>query len=170
MVQTKYAAMRLLLAAVAVGAARGAPSLSCGGGGICLSGTVNHNAILQRAPARAAVVGSVNAGSPAGAAVSLELAGTLADGSAYSKLFSTTATADFTFKVLLDAMPAWGSFAVTASCATCAGAPTSVRLSGITFGDVFVASGENRRDRLTQRSGSAASSTASSHQIPAARP
>ena len=149
-----------LLAALALGSVRAAPSLltrlgnadaaavagpslSCGGGGICLSGTINHNAILQCAPARAAVVGSVNAGSPAGAAVSLELAGTLASGSAYSKVFSTTANADFTYKVLLDAMPAWGSFSVTVSCATCAGSPTSVSVGGVTFGLVFVASGQS---------------------------
>ena len=125
-----------------LGAADG-PSLSCGGGGICLSGTVNHNAILQRAPARAAVVGSVGAGSPAGAPVSLLLAGTGPDGSAYSKLFATAANADLTFKVLLDAMPAWGSYSVTVSCATCAGAPTSVSVGGVTFGDVWVASGQS---------------------------
>ena len=125
-------------------AAGDGPSRSCGAGGICFSGVINHNAILQRAPARAAVLGSVSAASPAGAAVAVTLAGIAADGSAYSKTFDTTANADFTYKVLLDPMPAWGSFTVTASCAACAGTPTAVSVGGVTFGDVFVASGQSK--------------------------
>jgi hypothetical protein len=139
----RYPSVLTPLGASAPAPASAGPSLSCGSGGICLSGTVNHNAILQRAPAAAAVVGSVGAGSPAGAAVSLLLAGTNADGSAYSKAFATSANADGTYKVLLDPMAAWGSYSITVSCATCAGAPTSVSVGGVTFGDVFVASGQS---------------------------
>jgi hypothetical protein len=130
-------ALCALALALAFSPAAAAPFNSCGSG-VCFSGNINHHAILQRAPERSAVYGSVNAASPAGAQVVVTLAGTAADGSAYSKDFPTTVGADSTYKALLDAMPAWGSFSLKATCATCAGSPLSVSVVGVTFGDVFL--------------------------------
>jgi hypothetical protein len=77
------------------------PSLSCGAG-LCVASGLGSGMVLQQGPARAALFGSVPAGSPAGAAVTVSLNAT--DGS-YSKTFSTAAMADGTWKVLLDARP-----------------------------------------------------------------
>jgi len=139
--------MRVALCALALTScpAAAAPFNSCGSG-VCFSGNINHNAILQRAPERSAVYGSVNTASPAGAQVVVTLAGTAADGSAYSKDFPAAVNADSTYKALLDAMPAWGNFTITATCSACAGSPLSVSVVGVTFGDVYLSSGQSNME------------------------
>ena len=97
--------------------------------------------LSSQGPARAALFGSVPAGSPAGAAVTVSLNAT--DGS-YSKTFSTAAMADGTWKVLLDARPGGGDYAARADCASCAGGGASSNtLRDVTFGDVWYCSGQS---------------------------
>jgi len=77
-------------------------------------------------------------------AVSLTLSGTLDGGAAYNETFSTTSLADGTWKVLLQPMQTWGSFTATASCVACGGGQgQTVTIRNITFGDVWVASGQS---------------------------
>jgi len=134
----------LTLLAAALLAARAAadtPSLSCGAG-LCFASGLGSGMVLQQAPARAALYGSVPAGSPAAAAVSVSFNAT--DGSGFAKVYSTTAAADGTWKVLLDARPGGGSYAARADCASCAGGgKSSNTLTDIVFGDVFFCSGQS---------------------------
>ena len=128
--------------ALALSAAAAAPALSCDSSRVCFSGGFSHMAVLQRAPAAAALYGSVPAASPAGAPVALTLSAR--DGS-YSKTFATSVRADLTWKVVLDPMmpQGGGDFSATVACATCAGAATSATLVGLTFGDVLMCSGQS---------------------------
>ena len=131
----------LAAALLAARAAADAPSLSCGAG-LCFASGLGSGMVLQQAPARAALYGSVPAGSPAAAAVSVSLNST--DGSGFAKVYSTTAAADGTWKVLLDARPGGGSYAARADCASCAGGgKSSNTLTDIVFGDVFFCSGQS---------------------------
>ena len=129
-------------------AAADAPSLSCGAG-LCFASGIGSGMVLQQAPARAALYGSVPAGSPAGAAVTVSL--NASDGS-YAKTFSAASAADGTWKVLLDAMPgsdvAGGvSFRARADCAACAGGGASSNtLVDVLFGDVFFCSGQSNSE------------------------
>ena len=127
----------LLLASAVPLAAKIAPSLSCSSAGLCFASGLSSGAVLQRAPARAALYGSL-LGAP-GAAVSVRVAA--ADGS-YSKTFFATAAADLTWKVLLDPMPAGGNFTAEASCPKCTGRKAAA-LSDLTFGDVILCSGQS---------------------------
>ena len=113
---------------------------SCGNS-LCFAGVFADGMVLQRAPARAAYYGATGAPPVAGAAISLTLAGTLDDGTAYNTTFAATSMADGTWKVLLDPMPTWGSFSATVACAACAGnGASSVTVRNQTFGDVWIGS------------------------------
>ena len=107
------------------------PYTSCGGS-LCFSGGFNNNQVFQRAPAMAAVYGSIPKSSPAGATVTVTLAGTAKDGTSYSKAFPTTINADYTFKALFDPMVAGGNYTFTAVCPTCPG-PTVISYQGGAF-------------------------------------
>ena len=116
----------LLSAALLLAAAARAQLTPCGTS-LCFSGQFNDNALLQRAPQRAALYGTL---APAGAALSLTLAS--ADG-AYNKTFAAASNADASWKVLLDAMPAGGNYSASLSCPTCTGPPVAP-LQNLTFG------------------------------------
>ena len=102
------------------------------GPGLCFSGQFNDNALLQRAPARAALYGTL---APADAPLSLTLAGTADDGTAFNKTFVAT-TSGITWKVILDAMPTGGTYSAALACPTCTG-DVVAPLVNLTFGDIF---------------------------------
>jgi len=136
------AAKLFVVAALALRAAADAPSLSCGAG-LCFASGISSGAVLQQAPARAALYGSVPAGTAPGSAVTVSLNAT--DGS-YSKTFSAAAAADGTWKVLLDARPGGGDYRARADCAACAGGAGGQRsntITDLTFGDVIFCSGQS---------------------------
>ena len=110
-------------------------------GVICLSGTFGNNGVLQRAPAGAAVFGSVNLGSAVGAQVAVTLA---ADDGSYNHTVFAAVLPDYTFKAVLAPRPAGGSYSLTAACATCPGTgPSAVTKTANTFGDIFVLAGQS---------------------------
>ena len=131
------AAARLLALLAGASAARAAPVSSCSSTSICFSGGLSTGAVLQRAPARAALYGSVPPAS-AGAAVSVRLLSE--DGAGYNKTFTATAGPDGVWKVLLDAMPAGGNFSATASTLR---SGLRKRVADLTFGDVIFCAGQS---------------------------
>ena len=111
---------------------------------LCFSGVLNDGAVLQRAPAHAAVLGSVPPASPANAPLTLTLSGTDGAGAAYNKSFGLAAFNDFTWKLVLpDAFVAAGNFTVEVACPSCAGGVTRIWRTNITFGDVWLISGQS---------------------------
>ena len=141
-----------LLALLALPAALAQPSLSCGSAP-CFAQVFGSNGVLQRAPERAAFFGSGGDQTAPGAALSVELAGTLADGSIFNKSYSTSVRADGTWKALLDPMPAGGLFSARLSCAECSPAPDSNDpLLNLTFGDVFHCGGQSNMNLMTVHS------------------
>ena len=137
--------LALISAAAAAALARAEPaSLSCGAG-LCFASGIGSSMVLQQAPARAAVYGSVPAGSPAGASVVVSINAT--DGS-FSKTYAAAANADGSWKVVLgDARPGGAAtYSLAASCANCAGSAgdrVTPTLTDVVFGDVFFCSGQS---------------------------
>lgn len=128
---------------LAPAAAQQGPSLQCDSR-LCFAGPVNDGAVLQRAPAHAALLGSVPPASPPGAAMTLSFTGTGGDGAAYNRTMPFNALPDFTWKVVLpDTFEMAGNFTATVSCPSCAGGLTSISRTNITFGDVWVVSGQS---------------------------
>lgn len=118
--------------------ATAAPVSSCNPAALCFSGGLSSGAVLQRAPARAALYGSVPLAA-AGAVVSVRLVSEGGGGGAYNKSFDATSDADGVFKVLLDPMPAGGNFSATAT--TRAGLRKTI--IDLTFGDVLFCAGQS---------------------------
>ena len=142
------AAAAALAALAALLLARAASALPAGvgrdcGQSVCFSGNFAHNAVLQRAPQRAALYGASGANFSAGTAMTLTLAGVGPDGAAYNKTWPTASGADGTWKVLLDPLPAWGNYSATISCPLCSGGQTSATIHSLTFGDVLVCGGQS---------------------------
>ena len=73
------------------------------------------NAILQRAPAKAALYGRVSPLPPSGATVDVTVTPALGGKSS----FPAEMYADGTWKVLLPPTPAGGAYSATATCAKC---------------------------------------------------
>ena len=124
-----------LLFTALVARALAAPSLSCGTD-LCFASGLSSGAVLQRAPSRAALFGSVHENSSPGSTVIVTLASS--DGT-FSKNFTGRVNADLTWKVILDPIQTGGNYSATASCASCTGGKTS-KITDLTFG------GERRRD------------------------
>ena len=128
------------------------PGGSCnvgGKAGLCIAAPASSNAVLQRAPARAAVYGSVSDGY--GAAGGMEISVALTKHGDADDVGIATVTApvrrDNTWKALLPPQPTFGNFSLTAGCTKgCAGAnaTAAVSLVNLTFGDVYVCSGQVR--------------------------
>jgi len=102
--------------------------------------------VLQQAPSSASLYGSVPDGSPKGVTVSVQLNSS----TGYSKTFSTsaytvTASGTQNWKILLDPMTVGGDYTAGLSCASCAGSPSSnsVTIKDITFGDVWLCTGQS---------------------------
>ena len=127
----------LLLLARAASALPAGVGRDCGPS-VCFSGNFAHNAVLQRAPQHAAIYGASGTNYSVGTPMTLTLFGAAPSGAAYNKSFPTTSMADGTWKVLLDAMPAWGNYSATISCPLCTGGATSATIHSLTFGDVIV--------------------------------
>ena len=106
-----------------------------------LSGVFSSGAVLQRAPARAAVFGALAAapGGPAHVTVNVSEAG------GYAASFGAAVTPEGTWKALLDPRPAWGNYTLVAYCDAGCTSPndtTGATLTGLTFGDVWYATGQ----------------------------
>jgi len=110
---------------------------SCGPN-LCFAGQFKSFGVLQRSPQRAALYGASGEPPLVGVDVLVTLSGILDSGLTYNESFITTTMNDGTWKVLLDAMPAFGDFTATASCGS-----QKVTISNLTFGDVWVASGQS---------------------------
>lgn len=117
--------------------AKVAPSLSCSSKGVCFASGISTGAVLQRAPEKSALYGSIT-GTP-GAKVTLLLSSV--DGT-YRKVYNTTAAADLTWKVLCDPMPTGGNFTATVSCTSGCTGRTSKTITDLTFGDVVFCAGQ----------------------------
>jgi sialate O-acetylesterase len=96
------------------------------------------NAILQRAPAQAALYGRVAPLPPAGATVEVTVTPSLGGKSSFpAQMFG-----DGTWKVLLPPTQAGGSYSATAACAKCANT-TATTINNLAFGDIWVCSGQS---------------------------
>ena len=109
---------------------------------LCIAAPFSSNAVLQRAPAQAAITGSVpfGYGGPSGAEmhVSVRL---LDEETKRDSVVTAAVRADNTWKVLLPPRPAFGNYTLTATCsAGCSGANASfaAEIRNLTFGDVYV--------------------------------
>ena len=91
--------------------------------------------VLQRAPAKAAVYGYATAGT----SVTLKI-----QGGAYTYILATTATADGAWRVYLHPTPPGGSYT-----ATLTGGATPIVLTDLTFGDVYLCSGQSNMALMT---------------------
>lgn len=130
--------MRVLLSALLITQALAAPSLSCGTD-LCFASGLSTGAVLQRAPSRAALYGSVHANSNPGTPVVVTLTST--DGT-FTKNYTGVVASDLTWKVILDPMQTGGNYTATATCVSCTGGKTS-RITDLTFGDVIFCSGQS---------------------------
>jgi len=110
------------------------PSLSCSDVGICFASGLSTGAVLQRAPEKATLFGSLKGS--AGTTIQLRLVST--DGR-YSKVFKTTASSDLTWRVTLDPMPIGGNYSATVSCTGCVGSSKKT-ISDLTFVSEFLIS------------------------------
>ena len=137
--------MRLAAAALSYVAAQAA-SLSCGQD-VCFAGGLSSGAVLQRAPAQAALYGSVPSGS-ANAVVTL-IFGTV-DGTS-SKNYTSAVAADLTWKVLLDPQPAGGNYSARVLCTTgCSHPKRESTITDLTYGDVVFCAGQSNMWRAVK--------------------
>jgi len=116
--------------------------------GLWFAGTLTDSAVLQRAPAGAALYGAVTPGAfaPGAATVSVTLSGTAAGGAAALPVAVSSPVADDgSWKVVLPPQAAGGNFSATATCSGCAALPfmSPRTISDLTFGDVWMCSGQS---------------------------
>jgi hypothetical protein len=126
--QSPLALAPLITVLLVIARSHAAPSLSCGAD-LCFASGLSTGAVLQRAPSRAALYGSVHKNSRPGSSVIVTLAS--ADG--YAKNFSGAVASDLTWKVLLDPIATGGNFSATATCSSCTGGRTA-QIADLTFG------------------------------------
>ena len=134
--------------------ASGAGSSTCAtmDPGLWFAGTLTDAAVLQRAPAGAALYGAVSKGAfppGGGTSVSVSLAAAGAAAAAAAPLVTVTGPVadDGTWKVVLPPMEpgGGGNYSATATCVGCFALPfiTPRTISDLTFGDVWVCSGQS---------------------------
>ena len=121
--------------------------------GVSFSGVFASQMVLQRAPAQAAVYGwcgDVGRGAQlfsrcnftSGATVEITMKAAAVDSaSAVAFTTKTPITSDGTWKALLPATAAGGSWTISAACTGCGNTSASV-LEDVTFGDVYFCSGQ----------------------------
>lgn len=106
------------------------PGGSCNVNGpqtICLAAPFGSNAVLQRAPASAAITGSVPLGYGA-SSMGVTVALVDEDGAGFGATVSTQVRPDRTWKVLLPPRPTFGNYTLTAQCTSgCQGANATSR-------------------------------------------
>lgn len=116
--------------------------------GTFFSGAFSDHAVLQRAPAKAAVYGVVIG---AEAATTVAVTVTPVGGAAYTIAAVVEVTSAAVqggkyakWKALLKPTPAGGNFTISATCASCANGTDvgSSTLVDVTFGDIWFCSGE----------------------------
>ena len=130
------AAMATTLAA----AAPAGPGLTCGDS-LCFSGGFAHNAVLQRAPLRAALYGASGRNFTSGTPISLSFMGVDGGGARVNLTLPTASGADGTWKVLLPPFPAGGNFTARVSCPLCVGGPATAEIHSLQFGEVILCAG-----------------------------
>ena len=129
------------------------PGGSCNSNGpetntICIAAPFGSNAVLQRAPAHAAITGSVPAGY--GKAMIVTVTIVQEDGDFHHKT-SAAIRLDNTWKVLLPPRPTFGNYSLNATCTSgCEGenATITASLRNLTFGDVYVCAGQSNSTSL----------------------
>ena len=104
--------------------------------GVHFASVFSSNAVLQRAPARAALYGVVWP-PPASFKIMVTLVPAI-DG---KTAFAADVVGNGTWKVLLPPAPAGGNFSASASCTSCTNT-TGPTLYNLTFGDVWFCSGQ----------------------------
>jgi hypothetical protein len=117
-------------------------ALRCADAGL-FSGVFSDGAVLQRAPARAALFGVLAAPSGSTAHVTLNISDSE---SGYSGSFGADVAADGTWKVLLSPRPAFGNYTVAAACDVGCTSPADTAVSALadlTFGDCFYTTGQS---------------------------
>ena len=125
------------------------PGGACSDVALCIAHPTNDHAVLQRAPAHAAVTGSVPAAfRPKGAAAVVTLVLTQLDPApATNKTYTALINPDNTWKVVLDAHPTGGNFSLVATCSSgCVDTgPTNNTAAAVdlTFGDVYLCTGQS---------------------------
>ena len=108
--------------------------------GLHFSSVFSDDAVLQRAPAQAALYGLVMPAPPAGASVTVTVTPPLGGKSRFA---ATMAGGQGTWKVLLPPTEAGGDYSASAACSGCTNT-SSVELHHLTFGDLWVCSGQVR--------------------------
>ena len=116
-------------------------SISCSRTHVCFSSGLSSGAVLQQAPARASLYGSVPAGSPVGAAVALELSW-LSPAPAGRETFSGAVSREGTWKITLEPRAGGGSYSARVHCPACTGVRTAV-ITDLTFGEVWMCAGQS---------------------------
>ncbi len=143
--------MCALIIALACGYPVYPPGGSCSATRLCIGAPAGSNAVLQRAPASAAITGSVPAGfGMAPMTVSVTLKDEMGP---FEKVAAATVRQDGTWKVLLPPRPTFGNYSLVAQCsAGCRGpnATEIVRLVNLTFGDVFVCAGQSNMQLMLE--------------------
>ena len=110
------------------------------------SANMGSGMVLQRAPAQASLYGFTNANPQSGVArITVTLKST--EGGASPESYTGTVFPDGTWKVLLSAKPAGGSFTASVACTSpgCASA-ASTTITDLTFGDVWYCTGQSNME------------------------
>ena len=118
---------------------------------LCIAAPISSNAVLQRAPAAAAVTGSVPPGY-GDAPMTIEVVLRDENGP-FEATASSLIRPDLTWKVLLPPRPAFGNYSLSARCAAgCQGdnATAAVTLLNLTFGDVFICAGQSNMQLMLE--------------------
>ena len=101
--------------------------------------TQGSHMVLQQAPAKSAVYGTVG---PGGVAVSVTVAGANDEGLEVTPYTVHAAVAGGQWKAMLRPTPAGGSYTITARCTGCRNA-TSATIDDVTFGDLWYCAGQS---------------------------
>jgi hypothetical protein len=110
---------------------------------LCFSWTQGSHMVLQQAPSKGAVYGTL-AGATAGSAVAVTVTPTGGgDDAAYTvKADVTAAAGNATWKAFLKPTPAGGNYTIKAACTS--GCSGEAEISDVTFGDVWYCAGDSR--------------------------
>jgi sialate O-acetylesterase len=120
---------------------------------ICIGAPVSDNAVLQRAPAKSAVTGSVPEGYGEGPMTVTVTLVDAEDAGGFNQSIDTVVRPDNTWKAFLPPRPTFGNYSLTAVCTKgCAGdnATAVASLVNLTFGDVYVCAGQSNMQLMME--------------------